>query len=56
MVKIIIIRISIAVDFKQRKEKTEFRPGRGYIDQIFTLRNIIERCTEWQRQFYINSY
>lgn len=26
----------------------------GCIDQIFALRNIIEQCTEWQRQLYIH--
>lgn len=54
MAKIIIRRISKAVDVKLRKEQAGFRPGRGCIDQIFTLRNIIEQCTEWQRQLYLN--
>ena len=27
---------------------------KGCIDQIFTLRNIIEQCTEWQRKLYLN--
>ena len=31
-----------------------FRRGRGCSDQIFVLRNIIEQCTEWQRELYIN--
>lgn len=54
MAKIIIRRISKAVDVKLRKEQAGFRPGRGCIDQIITLRNIIEQCTEWQRQLYLN--
>ena len=37
-----------------RKEQAGFRKGRGCINQIFALRNIIEQCTEWQRQLYIN--
>ena len=37
-----------------RQEQAGFRKGRGCTYQIFTLRNIIEQCTEWQRQLYIN--
>jgi hypothetical protein len=54
MAKIIIRRISTAVDTKLRLEQAGFRPGKGCVDQIFTLRNIIEQCNEWQRQLYIN--
>ena len=54
LAKIIINRISKAVDQQLREEQAGFRPGRGCTDQIFTLRNIIEQCTEWQRQLYIN--
>ena len=54
LAKIIIKRIEGAVDQQLRKEQAGFRPGRGCTDQIFTLRNIIEQCTEWQRQLYIN--
>ena len=54
LAKIIIKRISEAVDQQLRKEHAGFRTGRGCTDQIFTLRNIIEQCTEWQRQLYIN--
>ena len=35
-----------------KKKKTG--PGRECKDQIFTQRNIIEQCTEWQRHLYIN--
>ena len=31
-----------------------FLKGKGCIEQINTLRNIIEQCTELQRQLYIN--
>ena len=54
LAKLIIRRISEAVDQQLRKEQTGFRKGWGCTDQIFTLRNIIEQCTEWQRQLYIN--
>ena len=42
------------VDQKLRREQAGFRKGKGYTDQITTLRNIIEQCTEWQRQLYID--
>ena len=42
------------VDETLRKRRAGFRKERGCIDQIFTLRNIIEQCTEWQRQLYVN--
>ena len=54
MAKIIIRRISDAVDLHLRKEQAGFRKGKRCLDQIFILRNIIEQCTEWQRQLYIN--
>ena len=37
-----------------RKEQAGFRKEWRCRDQIFTLQNIIEQCTEWQRQLYIN--
>ena len=54
LAKIIINRISTATDEYLREEQAGFRKGRGCTDQIFVLRNIIEQCTEWQRQLYIN--
>lgn len=54
MTKINIQRITDAIDKQLRDEQAGFRKGRGCIDQIFALRNIIEQCTEWQRQLYIN--
>jgi len=54
LAKIIIQRIFSAVDQQLRQEQAGFRRGRGCADQLFTLRNIIEQCTEWQRQLYIN--
>lgn len=54
LAKIIIQHISDVVDQKLRNKQAGFCRGRGCTDQIFALRNIIEQCTEWQRQLYIN--
>ena len=54
LVKILINRLSNVVDNRLREEQAGFRKGKGFIDQIFALSNIIEQCTEWQRKLYIN--
>ena len=54
LAKLIINRVSNIVDSRLREEQAGFRKGKGCIDQIFALRNIIEQCTEWQRKLYIN--
>ena len=54
LAKIIIQRLNNAIDKKLRNEQAGFRKGRGCTEQIFTLRNIIEQCTEWQRQLFVN--
>ena len=54
LAKVIINRLSDAIDPLLRKEQAGFRKERGCTEQIFALRNIIEQCTEWQRQLYIN--
>ena len=54
LAKVLIMRMSDEVDKNLRKEQAGFRKGRGCTEQIFALRNIIEQCTEWQRQLYIN--
>ena len=43
-----------AIDSKLREEQAGFRAGRGCIDQIFSLRNIIEQCSEWNQPLHIN--
>ena len=53
LAKIVIKRISDAVDAGMRKEQAGFGKERGCTDHI-TLRNITEQCTESQRQLYIN--
>ena len=52
--KMIVKRISDSDDAGMRKEQVGFRKEWGCTDQIFTLHNIIEQCTEWQRQLYIS--
>ena len=54
LAKIIILRMNNAVDKVLRNEQAGFRKERGCIEQIFALRNIIEQCTEWQRQLFVN--
>ena len=51
---ILLKRIDSAIDVKLRQEQAGFRKGRGCIDQIFALRNIIEQCIEWNTPLYIN--
>ena len=54
LAKVIMKRLSLAVDLELREEQAGFRRGRGCIDHIFTLRNIIEQSTKWQRTLYVN--
>ena len=44
--RIIIERVRNGVDRRLRKEQAGYRKGRGTTDQIFILRNIIERVSE----------
>ena len=54
LAKVIMKRLSLAVDHRLREEQAGFRRERGCIDHIFTLRNIIEQSTEWQHTLYVN--
>ena len=54
LAKIAINRLSSVVDSRSREEQAGFRKGKGCIHQIFTLRNVTEQCTGWQRKLYIN--
>ena len=54
LAKVIMKRLPLAVDHRLCEEQAGFRRGRGCIDHIFTLRNIIEQSTEWQRPIYVN--
>ena len=48
------MRLSDAIDATLRKEQAGFRLAVGCIDHIFTLRNIMEQCTEWNTKVHIN--
>ena len=52
--RIILERIRAAVDKKLRDEQAGFRTGRSCVDQIATLRIIIEPSMEWQSPLFIN--
>ena len=51
--RIIITRIRDGVDSKLRQEQAGFRKGRGTVEQIFILRNIIEQSVEWNSNLYV---
>ena len=51
---ILIDRLVTAADEKLRPEQAGFRKGRGTIEQIYILRNIIEQSVEWQASLYVN--
>jgi len=52
--KILINRIQTGVDPSLRKEQAGFRRGRGTVNQIFILRNILEQVNEWNATMYIH--
>ena len=54
LAKLIIRWISEGVDQQLSQDQAGFHKGQGCMDQIFTLRNITEQFTEWQKQLYIN--
>ena len=45
--RVLLNRIEEAIDVNLRQEQAGFRRGKGCMDQIFSLRNIIEQSTEW---------
>lgn len=51
--KIILDRLSSAVEPLLRNEQAGFRPNRSCIDQINSLRIILEQASEWQREMYL---
>jgi len=51
---VLLNRIDTELDDTLRQEQAGFRKGKGCIDQIFALKNIIEQCIEWKSPLYIN--
>ena len=52
--RILLKRIEKAIDSTLREEQAGFRRGRGCMDQIFALRNILEQSLEWNTSLCIN--
>ncbi|XP_063430487.1 uncharacterized protein LOC134712639 [Mytilus trossulus] len=54
LLRVLLNRIDDAIDEILRKEQAWFRSGRGCINHIFTIRNIIEQSIEWQNKLVLN--
>ena len=52
--KILLNRIKKKVNEKLRPNQAGFRPNRSTIDQITTLRIIIEQSKEWNSELFVN--
>ena len=51
---ILLVRLRNSIDSRLREEQAGFRPGRSCTEQIFTLRNVIEQCIEFQKPLSLN--
>ena len=52
--RIILERLKNEVDNILRDHQAGFRQGRGYIDQIATLRILVEQSLEFDSSLYVN--
>ena len=50
---VLLNRIEKALDAILRKKQAGFRKGKGCIDQIYALKNIIEQSIEWKTPLFI---
>jgi len=50
---VLLERLKEAVDENLREQQVGFRKGRSCCEQIFTLRNIITQCVEFQQELQI---
>jgi len=51
---VLLNRLNTEVDRLLREEQARFRHGRSCSEQIFTLRNIVEQCSEFQTPLFVN--
>ena len=51
---ILLNRLKDSIDLKLREQQAGFRSNRSCFEQIFTLRNIIDQCTEFQKLTLLN--
>ena len=51
---VLLYRLRDAVDERLRENQAGFRKSRSCCEQIFTIRNIIEQCVEFQQEVHIN--
>ena len=51
---VLLKRLQDTIDHILRDQQAGFRKGRSCAEQIFTLRNIIEQCIEFQKKSFLN--
>ena len=54
MATVLLKRMRSAVDKTLRPNQAGFRRGRSCCEQIFSLRQIVDKCLTWQRPLLIN--
>ena len=54
MCSIILDRIKVSVDKTLRHQQADFRTGRSCSDQIFALRQILEKITAMKCKLFVN--
>jgi hypothetical protein len=54
MATVLLNRMRTAIDEILRPNQAGFRPGRSCCEQIFTLRQIVDKCLAWQKPVLMN--